>query len=115
MASAPAVSTPAPKPAETKAATPAPLDMAAISASITPVTWTTLQFSPFPHCYYYQIVAKAIFEADALLYTTGAGMGVASGLGTFRGVNAGVWPPLVKHSNIISASVPFHIQPLPRS
>ena len=25
---------------------------------------------------------------------TGAGMGVDSGLGTFRGRNAGVWPPL---------------------
>mmetsp|Transcript_62354 Transcript_62354/g.115732 ORF Transcript_62354/g.115732 Transcript_62354/m.115732 type:complete len:359 (+) Transcript_62354:1-1077(+) len=38
--------------------------------------------------------AKAIEKADALLITTGAGMGVDSGLGTFRGRNAGVWPPL---------------------
>ena len=29
--------------------------------------------------------AKAILEADALLICTGAGMGVDSGLGTFRG------------------------------
>ena len=28
------------------------------------------------------------------MFTTGAGMGVAGGLGTFRGKNAGVWPPL---------------------
>ena len=40
--------------------------------------------------------AKLIKEANALLINTGAGMGVSSGLGTFRGKNAGVWPPLVK-------------------
>jgi len=39
-------------------------------------------------------VARLIGDADAILITTGAGMGVASGLGTFRGKNAGVWPPL---------------------
>eukprot|EP00286_Rhodomonas_abbreviata_P005111 CAMPEP_0181325396 /NCGR_PEP_ID=MMETSP1101-20121128/20898_1 /TAXON_ID=46948 /ORGANISM="Rhodomonas abbreviata, Strain Caron Lab Isolate" /LENGTH=349 /DNA_ID=CAMNT_0023433691 /DNA_START=14 /DNA_END=1063 /DNA_ORIENTATION=- len=38
--------------------------------------------------------AAAIRNADALLTCTGAGMGVDSGLGTFRGRNAGVWPPL---------------------
>lgn len=38
--------------------------------------------------------ARAIMEADALLIGTGAGMGVDSGLGTFRGRNAGIWPPL---------------------
>lgn len=35
--------------------------------------------------------AEAVASADALLITTGAGMGVDSGLGTFRGRNAGVW------------------------
>jgi len=38
--------------------------------------------------------AEALQNADALLICTGAGMGVDSGLGTFRGKNAGVWPPL---------------------
>ncbi|CAK8996429.1 NAD-dependent protein deacylase (Regulatory protein SIR2 homolog) [Durusdinium trenchii] len=38
--------------------------------------------------------AEHISKADALLICTGAGMGVDSGLGTFRGRNAGVWPPL---------------------
>lgn len=38
--------------------------------------------------------AECIKNADALLICTGAGMGVDSGLGTFRGRNAGVWPPL---------------------
>lgn len=38
--------------------------------------------------------ANAIRDADAILVTTGAGMGVDSGLGTFRGRNAGVWAPL---------------------
>jgi hypothetical protein len=35
--------------------------------------------------------AAAIAEADALIVFTGAGMGVDSGLGTYRGANAGVW------------------------
>eukprot|EP01050_Picozoa_sp_SAG11_P017161 SAG11_NODE_2439_length_3363_cov_1.689951_2_plen_276_part_00 len=35
--------------------------------------------------------AAAIHAADALLVFSGAGMGVDSGLGTYRGVNAGVW------------------------
>ena len=34
--------------------------------------------------------AELIFRADALLITTGAGMGVDSGLATYRGRNAGV-------------------------
>eukprot|EP01062_Namystynia_karyoxenos_P027625 TRINITY_DN21144_c0_g1_i1.p1 TRINITY_DN21144_c0_g1~~TRINITY_DN21144_c0_g1_i1.p1 ORF type:complete len:359 (+),score=77.07 TRINITY_DN21144_c0_g1_i1:69-1079(+) len=38
--------------------------------------------------------AAALRKANALLILTGAGMGVDSGLGTFRGRNAGVWPPL---------------------
>lgn len=41
-------------------------------------------------------VADLIKSADALLFMTGAGMGVGSGLGTFRGKNAGIWPPLEK-------------------
>ena len=40
--------------------------------------------------------AQWIAEADTLLIGTGAGMGVASGIGTFRGINAGVWPPLAR-------------------
>ena len=39
--------------------------------------------------------AAAISAADALLIITGAGMGVDSGLATFRGRNAGVWPQLL--------------------
>jgi len=38
--------------------------------------------------------AEALRKAGALLICTGAGMGVDSGLGTFRGRYAGVWPPL---------------------
>lgn len=40
--------------------------------------------------------AEWIKAAEGILICTGAGMGVSSGLGTFRGVNAGVWPPLVR-------------------
>lgn len=42
----------------------------------------------------YQIAAGLIQEADVILITAGAGMGVGSGIGTFRGVAAGIWPPL---------------------
>ena len=38
--------------------------------------------------------ARAIREAHAMVVCTGAGMGVDSGLGTFRCRNAGVWAPL---------------------
>lgn len=38
--------------------------------------------------------AKVIQEADALLISTGAGFGVDSGLGTYRGRFSGVWAPL---------------------
>lgn len=44
-------------------------------------------------------IGAVIKNADAILVTTGAGMGVASGFGTFRGKHAGVWPPL-KSKNI---------------
>lgn len=40
--------------------------------------------------------ASLLSNCDALLLCTGAGMGVASGLGTFRGAAAGIWPPLVE-------------------
>jgi hypothetical protein len=33
--------------------------------------------------------AEWIHDADVLVFATGAGMGVDSGIGTFRGVNAG--------------------------
>ncbi|CAF4053241.1 unnamed protein product, partial [Adineta steineri] len=41
--------------------------------------------------------AELVLSCDAILFTSGAGMGVSSGLGTFRGIAAGVWPPLLKH------------------
>jgi len=43
-----------------------------------------------------EAAAALIRECDALLVCTGAGMGVDSGLGTLRGKNAGVGPPLLK-------------------
>jgi len=42
----------------------------------------------------FEAAAAAIAGADAMIIGTGAGMGVDSGLGTFRGRNAGVWEPL---------------------
>jgi len=48
------------------------------------------------HTEEFRRAAELIKQADALLITTGAGMGVSSGLGTFRGAAAGVWPPLKK-------------------
>jgi NAD-dependent SIR2 family protein deacetylase len=39
-------------------------------------------------------IGDVINDADAILIMTGAGMGVGSGFGTFRGQNAGVWEPL---------------------
>ncbi len=50
-----------------------------------------------------EIIDKAahlILDCDAILFTSGAGMGVGSGLGTFRGVAAGVWPPLLQHPEL---------------
>lgn len=41
-----------------------------------------------------QTAATLIAEADALIFCSGAGLGVDSGVGTFRGTNAGKWPPL---------------------
>lgn len=42
----------------------------------------------------YVQAARLLQEADVIHITAGAGMGVGSGLGTFRGQAAGVWPPL---------------------
>jgi NAD-dependent SIR2 family protein deacetylase len=44
--------------------------------------------------------AELILNCKAILFTSGAGMGVSSGLGTFRGIAAGVWPPLLKHPGL---------------
>src|ERR1700722_5620242 len=44
--------------------------------------------------------AELILNCNAILFTSGAGMGVSSGLGTFRGIAAGVWPPLLKHPEL---------------
>jgi NAD-dependent SIR2 family protein deacetylase len=44
--------------------------------------------------------AELILKCNAILFTSGAGMGVSSGLGTFRGIAAGVWPPLLKHPEL---------------
>lgn len=46
--------------------------------------------------YFFKKKKQLIKESDAMLICTGAGMGVGSKLGTFRGPNAGVWPPLQK-------------------
>jgi len=42
------------------------------------------------------VAAQWLREAKTLLVGTGAGMAVDSGLGTYRGRHAGVWPPLEK-------------------
>jgi hypothetical protein len=41
-----------------------------------------------------QTAARLIADADVLVFCSGAGLGVDSGVGTFRGANAGKWPPL---------------------
>jgi NAD-dependent SIR2 family protein deacetylase len=60
----------------------------------------TLPKAPYvdwePHEAVLRQAADLLKRADAVWIGTGAGMGVASGLGTFRGKNAGVWPPLLK-------------------
>jgi len=59
--------------------------------------------------------AMAVEQADAFLFMTGAGMGVDSGLGTFRGRNAGVWPPLKDLGmDFTEMSTPSHFQSDPR-
>jgi NAD-dependent SIR2 family protein deacetylase len=44
--------------------------------------------------------AELIRNSDALLFTSGAGMSANSGLGTFRGSAAAVWPPLLQHPEL---------------
>ncbi|CAF1113568.1 unnamed protein product [Adineta steineri] len=44
--------------------------------------------------------AELVLNCEAILFTSGAGMGVSSGLGTFRGIAADVWPPLLKHPEL---------------
>jgi len=61
-----------------------------------PEYWTTPQKEATPNDIAICRASEMIKEADMIWIGTGAGMGVASGLGTFRGVNAGVWPPLKK-------------------
>lgn len=62
-----------------------------------------------------QKAAEVIREATALLICTGAGMGVDSGLGTFRGANAGIWPPLrVMRMDFSEMSDPMWFEKDPR-
>lgn len=62
-----------------------------------------------------QHATEALSGADALLIATGAGMGVDSGLGTFRGRNAGVWPPLkALNMDFSEMSIPNHFETDPR-
>lgn len=59
--------------------------------------------------------AIAIARADAMVIGTGAGMGVDSGLGTFRGSNAAVWPPLKAMGiDISEMSCPDRLEDDPR-
>ncbi|CAF1302701.1 unnamed protein product [Adineta ricciae] len=41
-------------------------------------------------------IAELILTCDSILFTSGAGMSVASGLGTFRGNAADIWSPLLQ-------------------
>ena len=41
------------------------------------------------------LACQFIQDAEVLIFTSGAGMGADSGIATFRGKNAGIWPPLV--------------------
>jgi NAD-dependent SIR2 family protein deacetylase len=44
--------------------------------------------------------AELVCNCDAILFTSGAGMSANSGLGTFRGSAATVWPPLLQHPDL---------------
>ncbi|CAF1123753.1 unnamed protein product [Rotaria sordida] len=44
--------------------------------------------------------ADLVLHCRAILFTSGAGMGVNSGFGTFRGITADVWPPLLHHPEL---------------
>jgi len=41
-------------------------------------------------------VAELLLQSDALLFTSGAGMSANSGLSTFQGKAAAIWPPLLQ-------------------
>jgi len=59
--------------------------------------------------------ADALRSAEALLICTGAGMGVDSGFGTYRGRNAGIWAPLkALHMDLQDMSAPQHFETDPR-
>jgi NAD-dependent SIR2 family protein deacetylase len=50
-----------------------------------------------------EIIDKAadlVLSCEAILFTSGAGMGVSSGFGTFRGIAADVWSPLLQHPEL---------------
>ena len=44
--------------------------------------------------------ADLVLSCGAILFTSGAGMGVSSGFGTFRGIAADVWSPLLQHPEL---------------
>jgi hypothetical protein len=56
--------------------------------------------------------AELVLNCEAILFTSGAGMGVSSGLGTFRGIAAGVkrWSELnhVKYSFSFTSNIDGH-------
>jgi len=45
-------------------------------------------------------IAELILSCVSILFTSGAGMSVSSGLGTFRGSTADVWPPLLQEPKL---------------
>lgn len=45
-------------------------------------------------------IARLILDCNAILFTSGAGMGVSSGLGTFRGNTATTWSPLLEEPHL---------------
>ena len=45
-------------------------------------------------------IAQLLLECQAVLFTSGAGMSVSSGLGTFRGSAAATWPPLLSEPKL---------------
>ncbi|CAF0845975.1 unnamed protein product [Adineta steineri] len=45
-------------------------------------------------------IAELILNCESILFTSGAGMSVNSGLGTFRGTTADIWPPLLQEPKL---------------
>jgi NAD-dependent SIR2 family protein deacetylase len=45
-------------------------------------------------------IVELILSCESILFTSGAGMSVSSGLGTFRGSTADVWPPLLQEPKL---------------